>query len=85
MQERVMREKQNKQTIEKQNHEETRTQMNAEAPAIEADAGTAQPGRQVQSISRLGFGCMRLPSSCEKVETMILHALDLGIRYFDTA
>lgn len=85
MQERVMREKQNKQTIEKQNHEATRTQTNAEAPAIEADAGTAQPGRQVQPISRLGFGCMRLPSSFEKVETMILHALDLGIRYFDTA
>ncbi|MEA4921914.1 MAG: aldo/keto reductase [Eubacteriaceae bacterium] len=36
-------------------------------------------------ISRLGFGCMRLPKDLEKTENMIMHALDSGINYFDTA
>lgn len=36
-------------------------------------------------MSALGFGCMRLPKDVEKSEKMILHALDLGINYFDTA
>lgn len=36
-------------------------------------------------ISRISFGCMRLPRDAEKSEKYIMHALDLGINYFDTA
>ncbi|MGI6737153.1 MAG: aldo/keto reductase [Anaerovoracaceae bacterium] len=36
-------------------------------------------------ISRLGFGCMRLPHDRNKSEELILTALDEGINYFDTA
>lgn len=36
-------------------------------------------------ISRLAFGCMRLPKDKQQCEMLILKALNLGIHYFDTA
>lgn len=35
--------------------------------------------------SMLGYGCMRLPSKYEEAEALILHAIEQGINYFDTA
>ncbi len=35
--------------------------------------------------SVLGFGCMRLPAKFEEAEKLILHALECGINYYDTA
>ncbi len=35
--------------------------------------------------SLLGYGCMRLPSDYEDAEKLILHALEKGVNYFDTA
>ncbi|MGI6721124.1 MAG: aldo/keto reductase [Anaerovoracaceae bacterium] len=36
-------------------------------------------------ISTLGFGCMRLPKNLKETEKLIMHGLDQGINYFDTA
>ena len=33
----------------------------------------------------LGFGCMRLPKDYELSKKLVLHALDNGVNYFDTA
>ncbi len=44
-----------------------------------------------ETISRLGFGCMRLPLTAEKaideaeLQRMVDYALDSGVNYFDTA
>ncbi len=35
--------------------------------------------------SRLGFGCMRLPSNFEQAQALVLAAIQGGINYFDTA
>lgn len=35
--------------------------------------------------SMLGYGCMRLPSKFEEAERLILHAIEQGINYYDTA
>lgn len=35
--------------------------------------------------SLLGYGCMRLPARFEEAEKLILHAIDSGINYYDTA
>ena len=36
-------------------------------------------------LSILGFGCMRFPNDFNKTEELILHAIENGINYFDTA
>jgi len=36
-------------------------------------------------LSILGFGCMRFPKDESKTEQLVLHAIDKGINYFDTA
>jgi hypothetical protein len=41
--------------------------------------------KQINNISALGFGCMRLPGDSDKSERLILHAIESGINYFDTA
>lgn len=35
--------------------------------------------------SILGYGCMRLPAKFEEAEKLVLHAIEQGINYFDTA
>ena len=37
------------------------------------------------SISALGFGCMRFPRDYKESEQLILRAIDEGVNYFDTA
>ena len=37
------------------------------------------------SICALGFGCMRFPRDYKESERLILHAIEEGINYFDTA
>jgi predicted aldo/keto reductase-like oxidoreductase len=37
------------------------------------------------SLSILGFGCMRFPKSIDKTEQLILKAVQNGVNYFDTA
>jgi predicted aldo/keto reductase-like oxidoreductase len=46
-------------------------------------------GRTAIKVSPLGFGCMRLPMENDHVKeeytiTMLRHAMDLGVNYFDT-
>lgn len=36
-------------------------------------------------LSILGFGCMRFPNSKEEAERQIIHAIEKGVNYFDTA
>lgn len=36
-------------------------------------------------LSILGFGCMRFPKSKEEAERQIIHAIEKGVNYFDTA
>jgi len=36
-------------------------------------------------FSILGFGCMRFPKTEEETEKLILHAIENGVNYFDTA
>lgn len=36
-------------------------------------------------LSILGFGCMRFAKSKEEVEKQIIHAIENGVNYFDTA
>ncbi len=36
-------------------------------------------------LSILGFGCMRFSKSKEEVEKQIIHAIEKGVNYFDTA
>ena len=36
-------------------------------------------------LSSLGFGCMRFPKDENETEKMILHAIEKGVNYFDTA
>jgi predicted aldo/keto reductase-like oxidoreductase len=36
-------------------------------------------------LSQLGFGCMRFPKDENETEKLILHAIENGINYFDTA
>ena len=36
-------------------------------------------------LSILGFGCMRFPKDETETEKMILHAIEKGVNYFDTA
>ncbi|MCL2060337.1 MAG: aldo/keto reductase [Oscillospiraceae bacterium] len=36
-------------------------------------------------LSALGFGCMRFPKDEGETERLILHAIDNGVNYFDTA
>ena len=44
-----------------------------------------------ENLSRLGFGCMRLPVKADKsideaeLQRMVDYALDRGVNYFDTA
>jgi hypothetical protein len=45
---------------------------------------------QKEGLSILGFGCMRFPKTAgkidmEKTEKMLIHAIESGINYFDTA
>lgn len=35
--------------------------------------------------SLLGYGCMRLPSKFEDAEKLVLHSIEQGINYYDTA
>ncbi|MCL2564202.1 MAG: aldo/keto reductase [Defluviitaleaceae bacterium] len=37
------------------------------------------------SLSALGFGCMRFPKDEKETEKIILHAIEKGVNYFDTA
>ena len=51
---------------------------------------TAMLGRTGLRVSRLGFGCMRLPMKGEKVDRdraipLLRRAVELGVNYFDTA
>jgi hypothetical protein len=41
--------------------------------------------KQINNISTLGFGAMRLPDNFAQSEELILHAIDSGVNYFDTA
>jgi len=36
-------------------------------------------------LSALSFGCMRFPSSSQKVEELIMRSIEKGVNYFDTA
>ncbi|MDP4120926.1 MAG: aldo/keto reductase [Bacillota bacterium] len=36
-------------------------------------------------LSILGFGCMRLPKNFEEARREVIHAIDSGVNYFDTA
>ncbi len=38
-----------------------------------------------EEISRLAYGCMRLPRDYAEAEREVLHAIERGINYFDTA
>ena len=42
-------------------------------------------GRTSLAVSRIGFGCMSLKMDNEGNESLLHHALDQGINYFDTA
>jgi aryl-alcohol dehydrogenase-like predicted oxidoreductase len=44
-----------------------------------------QLGRSDLKISRIGFGCMSLKPHDIQSEKILLHAIDSGINYFDTA
>jgi aryl-alcohol dehydrogenase-like predicted oxidoreductase len=44
-----------------------------------------QLGKSALNISRIGFGCMSLKSDDAESEKLLMHALDLGINFFDTA
>jgi len=41
--------------------------------------------RYKNNLSTLSFGCMRLPKNILESEKLILHAINCGINYFDTA
>lgn len=36
-------------------------------------------------LSALGFGCMRFPKDLKEAEQLVIHAVENGINYFDTA
>lgn len=38
-----------------------------------------------EKISRLAYGCMRFPRDFAQAEQQVLHAIELGVNYFDTA
>ena len=48
-------------------------------------------GKLDERVSRLGFGCMRFPTTPEgkidepRAESMLKHAYETGVNYFDTA
>lgn len=44
----------------------------------------ANPKNQDQ-LSTLGFGCMRFPKDEKEVEKQLMHAIESGVNYFDTA
>lgn len=42
-------------------------------------------GKSDLRVSRVGFGCMSLPTDQKESEKLVLGAIDLGINFFDTA
>ena len=49
-----------------------------------------RPDKQGDRISQLGYGCMRftrngVSTDSEKAEKEVLHAIEQGVNYFDTA
>jgi predicted aldo/keto reductase-like oxidoreductase len=41
--------------------------------------------KQINNISILGFGCMRLPDNFNESESLVMQAIEKGVNYFDTA